>query len=526
MKVFTSVLGIIILNLNIISQEEIRYDEPPKIRRENYLIQCSDIISTAEKCKLKLTIENKSESNFLYYKYSQVGFEYENIGTYFPVRGKDVVIFPGKKAAKVVSVSKKIDYRVAAFNIVPQGLYSGVKGDNLAINELVISADNLASLEVEGLEVKCTKYTSKKGKVSIELELVNNGSDNNLILVSPSLISVNNSIEFDLNNSDEKVLQKGKKIKTKISFNRYQEEYKLDLSKVFNIINLSKLTVEKIKITNNVVQTNVSTPTQCPPFKAPKDGSILVRLYNKDGVCFKVDVDGFPVVTEFTSNAIVYVNPGRKRLKFTFVNGFVLEDKKFIPDTHLEMGFRIKEKGSGEYVLKSVLGDQVMTAEAKQESEDMMIATQQRVAEMQAEHKRKDTKSSTGGSSASGTTNNSSGSSCYGESSSGAESVKLKITWQGAPLKGYGIQVKNGTTPFGNNVTDDSGNVTIKVSSLVSRNINVFGCKGSSNWSVTGSWVVLDNSNYFHLKLDELAGFMAEMMGISISEIKSGWGIN
>jgi len=118
----------------------------------------------------------------------------------------------------------------------------------------------------------------------------------------------------------------------------------------------------------------------------------------------------------------------------------------------------------------------------------------------------------------------SSGGGCYGNASSGSTTVKLKITWKGAPAVGHDVQIKIGGAAIGNNITDGSGVVNIKTSSLQSPKLDVYGCKGSSDWSITGDWVVLDGSNYFHLKLDEVAEFMGEMMGMTADQIGAGWG--
>jgi hypothetical protein len=102
-----------------------------------------------------------------------------------------------------------------------------------------------------------------------------------------------------------------------------------------------------------------------------------------------------------------------------------------------------------------------------------------------------------------------------------ATDVKLKITYKGSGLSGHKVSVLVGGAAVGSGVTDGSGNVTISVSSLPSKRIDLKGEKKCNNaqksWEANG-YVELDGSNYGELKLDELTKMMAEGSGGFLSE--------
>jgi hypothetical protein len=102
-----------------------------------------------------------------------------------------------------------------------------------------------------------------------------------------------------------------------------------------------------------------------------------------------------------------------------------------------------------------------------------------------------------------------------------ATDVKLKITYKGSGLSGHKVSVLVGGAAVGSGVTDGGGNVTISVSSLPSKRIDLKGEKKCNNaqksWEANG-YVELDGSNYGELKLDELTKMMAEGSGGFLSE--------
>lgn len=102
-----------------------------------------------------------------------------------------------------------------------------------------------------------------------------------------------------------------------------------------------------------------------------------------------------------------------------------------------------------------------------------------------------------------------------------AEDVKLKITYKGDGLDGHKVSVCLGDAVLGSGTTDSGGEVTISVSSLPTKSIDLKGEKtcdgGRKSWSASG-YVTLDGSNYAHVKMEDLVAEMVEASGGMMSE--------
>ncbi|CAG5086516.1 hypothetical protein [Parvicella tangerina] len=102
-----------------------------------------------------------------------------------------------------------------------------------------------------------------------------------------------------------------------------------------------------------------------------------------------------------------------------------------------------------------------------------------------------------------------------------AETVKLKITYNGSGISGHTVYVMIGGGVLGSGVTDSYGEVSVNVSSLPTKSIDIKGEKICNNaeksWEVKG-YVTLDGSNYAHLKMEEPIAEMVEASGGFMSE--------
>lgn len=527
------------------AQDEIKYNNPPNFITSDLRIYIEDAVATDAYSKLKIVLDNKSKNTYVVLIEDMTAFEYEGLGKYYPKKSKELVVAPSDKGSTVVKVERDIDYRKPAYNLLLEGIMTGSPSGNLPLEKLTLVPGTNSKSNAENITFEFEEFEGKKGKYSVKANVSFNGNNNELLIVDPSkfkLISSNGEVISAVWNRDKSfALRPGETEKLKLSFESNETTFSLDQSESFQKIALSTFQIDPFKLTdsnpivekvktiepekNEVVEnenksekasTSISTKSSCPPFMGAQNGSVKIKVYSEDGLCFKLDIDGFPAITDFTSNAFVYANPGRRRYTLTMSDGTVIEDKVYIADTYEEIGYRIKSKGDSDYAMKYVVGDQVLNAKGQQEREAMMAST---TASSKAALEK-----SQGGASSSGNNGNSGEGNCFGDASSGAKRVKLKVTWKGSPVVGHGIQIKVGA-PLGNNITDGSGNVTISVSQLPSSTIDVYGCKGNNSWSVTGDWVQLDGSNYFHLKLDEVAKFMAEMMGMTVDQIGAGWGM-
>lgn len=540
------------------AQDEIHYNNPPSFVSPDVRVNIEDAVSTADYCKMKLVIDNKSTKLFYVLKADQTAFSYDGIGKYYPKKSKELVVMPDDKGSYVAKVDRDMDYRKSSFVLILEGLLSGSSDDYLSVEPFNLSSGKSLNKTFEKITFSMEEFEGKKGKYSAKVMVSFNGADDELLTIDPLkfklVTATGNEVLVDWSINKIFTLRPGEVEKIKLSFESLETEFILQQEGVYQKIILQNLPIDPFTLVdanpaiakekkpeppktelaevekgNEKEEKTVanSSKSSCPPFMGQATGSVKIKIYSEDGLCFKLDIDGFPAITEFTSNAFVYANPGRRRYTLTMADGTVIEDKSYIADTYDEIGYKVKSKGGTDYAFKYVPGDQVLNAHGKQQREEMMAQT--KASAQSALDKSKagasTTNNSGSNSTSNGNQNSSGGGSCFGENSSGMETVKLKITWKGSPVSGHGIQVKVGGTPLGNNVTDGSGNVSIKVSSLPSQTIDVFGCKGNNSWSVTGDWVQLDGSNYFHLKLDELAEMMAEMMGMSVDQIGAGWGM-
>lgn len=102
-----------------------------------------------------------------------------------------------------------------------------------------------------------------------------------------------------------------------------------------------------------------------------------------------------------------------------------------------------------------------------------------------------------------------------------AETVKLKITYKGDGLDGHKISVMLGDAVLGSGTTDSGGEVSISVSSLPTKRIDLKGeksCEGArKSWSASG-FVTLDDNNYAHVKMEDLVAEMVSASGGMMSE--------
>lgn len=529
----------------IYAQDEIEYNNPPATLTDNYELEYRDIISKEDYCKFKLVIKNPSKTNYLVYNTKKTGFEYDAVGIYYPKKGKEIVIEPNKTESCVMKIEDGMDYRVATFHLCINGLMSGVSESIPVLPDLLIETEK--SSNADGITITCLKYLEKKGKVTANIEIAYDGSSNRMIEIDPDKITIKAAdgsvIDAGLNKNKKTTLLPGEKYKLNLAFESTAAPFNMNTDKVFQIIALSPIAVDKVQVmspnflkvatTPNVSSEPIQNPqnasatvhtpnASCEPFQGPKNASVKVKVLNDEGVCFKLNIDGQYVVTQFTNSAIIYLDPGSQKMEFILPNGTTVQKTIYIADIYDVVGYRLKEKKNGEYVINYAAFDQVLNAKGEAARAEMMAKV-----ETGANQHNNNTNPSTINNSANHSTVGGSSSSgqCYGAASSGTTTVKLKITWKGAAVANNDIQIKYGGAAIGNNTTDASGNVSIKTSSLQSKKIDVYGCNGSSNWSVTGDWVVLDGSNYFHLQLDEVAAFMAEMMGMTVEQIGAGWGL-
>lgn len=109
-----------------------------------------------------------------------------------------------------------------------------------------------------------------------------------------------------------------------------------------------------------------------------------------------------------------------------------------------------------------------------------------------------------------------------------ATTVKLKITYNDAPVSDCDVTIKQGDVALGSDRTNSSGEAEIDVRALAGKAIDVYGVKKSGGdekkWNVNGM-VVLDDNNYAHLKMEVVAKEMADATGLSENQVAVMWGL-
>ncbi|MBL4705252.1 MAG: hypothetical protein JKY54_12075 [Flavobacteriales bacterium] len=573
----------------LFAQKQIDYFNPPAVISEDLSVTLSNIFSDNALCKLKLIVANKSTDSYLIYNTDKTGFNFEGLGTYYPEKSKEMIIGPGDKKYRVVKITDN-DYRIPKFIVQAEGLMGGaIPDDGLGLQAMSIQPGSAQLVELARFKVQMEAPSLKKGSVSAQLEISFNGTKNQLLVFDPNKVRIQSTsgqaVPAEIGKGKLIELRPGDKKKVKISFTENANSMVIAWNDAIKLINLESIEITPINISSVDKSVKASTvgkvnkektkqpkskakapavekpvavtapPTPapakitCSPYKGAKDEKVKFSVRNETGRCFKLDVDGFPVITENTSAAIIYVDYGRKIMKFTFDDGSVVQEKTWVTDSFDALGVKVKVNKKGVFNIKNDLGAQVLSEKGKQERSDQMARTEANrekslksldepivvkkptttmldkvefESDKPAEPKK--TTASTGSTGASGASA-SGGSGCFGAHTSGGTTIKLKVTWKGSPVANSGIQIKVGGGVVGVGQTDGSGVANINAGNLPTRKIDVYGCKGSKNWSVTGDWCVLDGSNYFHLKLDEVAAFMGEMMGMSADQIGAGWGM-
>lgn len=534
---------------------EIEYINPPAVQGNGFQIELSDIVSKEDYCKLKMSFDNRSQDSYLRYNFSKTGFHYDNLGTYYSKRGKDLIAGPGEKRSGVAEVKGNAGFLAPAFELRPEGLSTGkIPAAALAFPALDLEVGKTATFAQNGFELSVVKVeqSKKKDKVSAQIKVVFKGSDQELGLVQlqgASILSKSGApvAEFDFNPNKMKELLTGDDINININITSTETAFSVTWINVFKIVSFTPEALAPVAIkssvapvttttttvtnnnnnnstvTNNTATTTTTTiNTNCPPYEGNKGGKVKVNIYNEEGECFTMMVNG--VMTPQTPNATLYLDYGRKDLVFTFSSGVMLQEKFTLPDTWEATAYRIKKNKKGEYVMNHDLMSVVLNEKGKALSE-------QTAAQAKENHDRA-LENVGGGNSGNNSSNNSSNNSGNSSSSNsqpepsfstGSTSVKLKITYKGAPAADTYITIKHGDAFVGNNKTNSSGEVTIKTNSLVSRSIDVYGERGSYRWNVRGA-VALDGNNSANVDLYEIAKFMAEMMGGDPDAIGRGWG--
>jgi len=564
MKKIIFTILLIIAQFVLIAQKQIDYPTPAPSVGEDYKISIVDAVSDDKSCKFKLIIKNTSNDQYLTYDLSKTGFKFPELGVYYFDKSKELMIPPNSKKSKVVSV-KGNDFRFPNFTVLLEGLKKGeVFESSVKYNSLPIEIGEKQEYEFANIIAIMNPPKEKKGKVSTEIE-VSFSNENQLALIDMSKIIVQTTngekIQAEINKATDMIeLRSGESHKIKVSFQKNTNPIELVWNDAIKIVDLEPILVKPIKVvqkgermversspkreknaskerkttaTSTVSSTtsssSLSSASDCGGIVGPNEGPIEVIITRDDYQipCYKLSINGFPVATEYASAVRVFRNVGKLDMNFTFADGTQLRKKAQVAnDWNKVIGYKLKYNKKGEIVAKTDLGA-LVASEAHPNNKPKTSPNETETTNTSETAKETETtdtsETPTKPTTSEKPTVNSSG--CFGAHSSGGTTVRLKVTWKGAPVVGHDIQLKIGDSVVGVGTTGSNGIAEIKMGNLPSPRLDVFGCKSSADWSVKGDWVVLDEANYFHLNLEEVAAFMANLMGVSVDVIGSGWGI-
>lgn len=487
-------------------------------------MKVTDLIGDNGVYKFKLIIINNSGTDYCVYDINKTGFEMAGIGTVYPAARKNkVVVAPNGKKSTVIHVKGAMP-TVKQFKLHLDGLYAGTP--NVLVNAMApmfVSEDNMADDQGEEAGVKISKVKHLKKdlyrfSVQSEISFNEHSSDGvNLLIFDRDRVEVKDgdnllSMTF-LPFKAGAILEGGSK---KFKFDTETAgsfSMTINWNKALKKVVMANVPVNDYTITNGKVKPNVHSnqnvnEIKCDAYKGKKEGAIKVRVFNDQTTCFKLKVDGFDAIPVYTQNAEIWLDAGQHVFRFEAKNGAVVEKKSIISSDYSQVGYRLKEKRSGELSAVYHAMSQVLNAQGEARRDEMMD----------------NVTSKTDGSSAG---NNSVKNGCLnGDFSTGSTTVKLKITYKGSAVSGNDIQIKHGNVTIGSNHSNGDGDVMIRTNSLNSKNIDVYGCRDNYKWSVKGNWVVLNGSNYFHLELSDVINSVADMSGMSADAIAKSWGLD
>jgi hypothetical protein len=513
--------------------QEQKYLAPQDFVSGNTRLNVSDLIGDEGVYKFRLTITNNSGTDYCVYDINKTGFEMAGIGMVYPsARKNKVIVEPNEKKSTVIHVKGAIP-TVQQFKLHLDGLFSGTP--NVLVNAMapmVVSEDNVADVQGDEAGVKISKVKHLKKdlyRFNVQSEIsFNEHSSNgvNLMIFDRDRVEVKDGekllpmtfLPFRAGAIEEGDSKKFRfDTETAGSFS-----LSINWNKALKKVVMANVPVNDYTITNGKVTpapSNSNSPEvhsnqnvneiKCDSYKGPKEGAIKVRVFNDQTTCFKLKVDGFDAVPVYTQNAEIWLDAGQHVFRFETKNGAVVEKKSIITSDYSRVGYRLKEKRNGELSAVYHAMSQVLNAQGEARRDEQMDRVNNNM----------NGTSSTAG-------NNSLRNGCLGgDFSTGSTTVKLKITYKGSAVSGNDIQIKHGNVTIGANHSDGNGDVMIKTNSLNSKNIDVYGCRDNYKWSVKGSWVTLNNSNYFHLELSDVISSVADMSGMSADSIARSWGL-
>ncbi len=304
-----------------------------------------------------------------------------------------------------------------------------------------------------------------------------------------------------------------------------------------------------------------------------------MKITSETDECFQVKYQGDRITPQLVSSLVFQSSPGFQKLKVTMENGTLIEKKIALSPDQAFVVYEIKKSKKGKYALKVRLGQSQLTASAQQKQADQM-------ADFQAEHKAKedarkakraeedakwdadreaerkrmkesvkiddeddngsllndydDDRKGLEGRPAENETkptnsnseNNSNASSSSGPAApaktygTGKNSFMVQLMYHDRPITETDLTITINGHVLGAGKTDERGIVKMRTDYDIPSSIpiDIEGKKGQTKWNMDGFFLLNQPPEGTLLALDKAVETMAEMMGISGSQLASMWG--
>jgi len=245
------------------AQKQIDYFNPPAVESEDLSITLTDVFSDKELSKLKLIVTNKSMDSYLVYNTDKTGFNFEGLGTFYPERSKEMVIAPGDKKSRVVKI-KDNDYRIPQFIVQAEGLMGGaIPDEGMGLQSFPIVAGSPHLVELGGIKIEMEAPESKKGSINAELLISFNGTRNQLVVIDPSKIRIENgsgqAIPAEIGKGKVIELRPSDKKKVKVTFTKNANTMNIVWHDAIKLINMEAIEITPVNISS--VDKNVKAST-------------------------------------------------------------------------------------------------------------------------------------------------------------------------------------------------------------------------------------------------------------------------
>lgn len=557
------------------AQKEIEYINPPSVQHQDYTIDIDNIISKEDYCKFRLVINNNTD-NYQAFDLKKVGFIYENIGTYYPKKGKIKIIPPNDKISHTIRIDGNMNYMVEQFKVSLEGLLYASDQTPLSIPAKTLEAG--MGIESKEIELEIKKVVHKKGRFSFAMNGVYNGKRNAFVTIDPTELKAidegDQSIKATVNNKKLLVLQDGKKFSINGDFESGSAALMLDWTDVITTYTLNQQpktvvqiyhttpaptpppvpavttttkttkTVTTTEIAANNVQNTSPRPAaknNCSKYTGPMNGHpAKVTIYSEEGECFQVKALGEYINPNYASK-VSFGFPIVGKVEIAMENGETFNKSILLNEDIYAVTYKIKRNKKGKYVTKMLLGTVGHTGptaqelanqsaanlekfkrEQEQKSNDQLAEHRRRIAELDAKTGTTTTSnSSTSSSSQTTTTTNNNNRTTNNNNSINRKmpnSMHLRFMEGTSPLVNMRVEVSTLSGWTGTGTTDSNGDVYIDATNLNTKNINIY-AKNSTTEYKLGNVVKLDNNLF---ALIEPATLMLKTTGNLIKAAEDG----